>query len=376
MILYISVAVLSVLVGTKIMSKPAMIYNNINNDSRQSVVNRICLAGLFTLLFLVAALRIATGNDYYTYISHFHDIYYGIYTVTEEGFNYIAAFIYWFFNSECYLIVFALFAGLTVYLFLKGIYEQSSDFVLSLFLYMTLGLYFQCFNTVRYYFALSIVFVGMKYVVKRDYPKFILMILIAALFHKTALITIPLFIIARLPWKKWQVALVSMVCLVAPFFKNQIITIILKLYPSYRYEEEYLAAGGLSVVNILRCLLIFGICILFYKDAIKDNETNRLYFYLNYGALICYSCFYFIPFVSRLGYYLNISNILLIPAIVCSIKDSNKKNIFKALVIIGGILYFAFFLREAYGDFVKILPYDTWLTKPIEFIPLEKAIYK
>lgn len=80
-------------------------------------------------------------------------------------------------------------------------YDQSVDFTLSFALFMLLGLYFRTFNTVRYYFVLAVTLYSLRYVLKREYGKFVLLILLAALFHKSVLVVIPLYLIAALPWK-------------------------------------------------------------------------------------------------------------------------------------------------------------------------------
>lgn len=372
MILYIAVATLSVLLASRVTTLPQ---SNTVCITRRRVMNRIILVGLFTLLFLVSALRIHTGNDYYTYVARFHDISYGIYVVTEKGFNALVKLIYWFFNTECYLYVFALFAALTIFVFLEGMYKQSSDFALTFFLFMTLGLYYQSFNTVRYYFALAIVLYAHRFVTEKKYISFVVTILIASLFHKSTLVCIPVFLLAIVPWKKWHVILLGLMSPLGIVLKGPIMDLLVRLYPSYRYEEEYLAGGSFSVVNVARCLAVLVLCLIFYKDAIKDNRSNRFYFYLNYAALLLYSFFFYIPFVSRIGYYFNICHILLIPGVLTKIKDDRKRRIFTALVILAGIMYFALFLRQAPADEIKILPYFSWLFEDFDFIPLQPVIY-
>lgn len=372
MILYIAVATLSILLASRVTAIPQ---SNTTYLTRRVVMNRIILVGLFTLLFLVSALRIHTGNDYYTYISRFHDIHYGIYVVTEKGFNYLVKALYWFFDSECYLYVFALFAGLTVLVFLEGMYKQSRDFAMTFFLFMTLGLYFQSFNTVRYYFALAIVLYSHRFVTEKKYIRFIVTILVASLFHKSTLVCIPVFLLANMNWKRWHVVAISCISVFGLILRGPLMDIFVRLYPSYRYEEEYLAGGTLSIVNIFRCGAVLVLCLMFWNETVKEDKNNKFYFYLNFAALLLYTFFFYIPFVSRIGYYLNISNILLIPGVIRLIKDDRKRRVIQLLVVLAGILYFAFFLRKAYGVFVKVLPYSTWLFEDFEFLPLEPVIY-
>lgn len=369
MILYILLTMVTMLVATKIVSLQK---ENINVQEK-SVVNRICLAGLFTLLFLPAVLRINTGNDYPTYIERFHDIYRHNYVVTEKGFNAVVTFIYWFCNSENYLVVFGVFAALTIFIFLMAMYKQSADFKMTFYMYMTFGLYFQCYNTVRYYFALSIVFFAMRYAIKKDYIKFLLLVLVAMLFHKTSIAVIPIYILSGIKWKKWALPVITAFSLTGIIFKSQYMALFLRLYPSYLEEEEYINAGGLSLPNIIRCFLVLCVCIYFYKDAIKDNDENRFYFYLNYAGFLAYTFFYFVPFVSRLGYYMNICHILMFPSMIKCIKDEKKKKYFTIGVYVVGAAYFLWFLWfKANDPEIKILPYHTWLFNDVLFDALDK----
>lgn len=372
MILYIAVATLSVLLASRVTAIPQ---SNTKCLTRGILMNRIILVGLFMLLFLVSSLRISTGNDYSTYVARFHDISYGIYVVTEKGFNALVKLVYWFFNTECYLYVFAMFAGLTVFVFLEGMYKQSTDFAMTFFLFMALGLYYQSFNTVRYYFALAIILYSYRYVTEKKYISFVITILIASLFHKSTLVCLPIFLLAIVPWKKWQVIALGVISPLGLVLRGPIMDILVRLYPSYKYEEEYLAGGNISYINIARSVAVFVLCLLFYKETIKDDRRNRFYFYLNYAALLLYSFFFYIPFVSRIGYYLNISHILLIPGVLTKIKDDRKRRLLTFLVVMAGILYFVMFLRKAPGDEIKILPYFSWLFEDFNFIDLEPVIY-
>lgn len=342
---------------------------------RQGKLDQICMTALFLLLAGASALRIYTGNDYQTYISHFHDIYRGNYVVTERGFNLIVTAVYTFFQKECYLVIFALFALLTVGVFLKALYDQSVDFPMSFFLFMMLGTYFQTYNTVRYYFALAIVLYSMRYVIRKQYIRFLITILIASLFHKTALIAIPLYLLAAIRWKWQHLMIAGLLAVSGLFFQEQYMALFIRLYPSYVNEEEYLASGGFSIVNVFRCaaVLLFSLYALKWdKEWYVDREL-RFYFQLNLGALALYLCFSFVPFLSRIGYYLNISHLFFLPILLRGIPEKaqllivgkmgnvSKKRICRYLILLAGVIYFLMFLYKATAVNVRILPYHSWL---------------
>ena len=356
-ILYIMISLIAVMIAGKVKNTAGSAYPA---ASRQDYVNVISLTALFLVLFIPSALRIHTGNDYFTYIIRFHDAYTGNHIVTEPGFNLIIKAVYSFLGKEIFLLIFAIFAFLTVLAFIRGMYLLSEDFAMTVFLFMTLGLYFQTYNTVRYYLALGILLISMYHAVKGNHLKFIILVLLASLFHKTAVCVLLFYPFCRLKWNKVLIAILGLGGISGLIFKEQYLALFLRVYPSYVNEEEYLNSGSISWVNILRCLAVLALCIYFYRPVIKENEQLLFYMKLNTLALIFYGCFSFVPFASRIGYYLNISQILLIPGIIKGL-DEKKKKYLTIMVAAAGIVYFAFFLYKAFGDVVRVLPYSTWL---------------
>lgn len=341
--------------------------------NRRSFLNGTALLFLFMVLTGLAALRIDVGNDYGNYVNTFHEIYVGGYVVTEPGFNLLVSFLYTLSGGENYLLVFGFFAAATTFLFLKAMYDQSLDFPLSFALFMLLGLYFRTFNTVRYYFVLAITLYSLRYVLKREYGKFMLLILGAALFHKSVLVVIPLYLIALLPWKKWQVAIGAVFAISLPLFQDFWMEILLKLYPSYQntvYLEQGTGLEG-SLMGIVRCaaVLLLG---LFGWRAMKESQANLFYFKLNLLGLALYTCASFVPLVSRLGYYLITPHLLLVPGILYGMKKTEKKPgrrvVLYGAVILFSTLYFGIFLLTAHQVGVRVLPYHTWVFTEREWL--------
>lgn len=371
MLIYILLTIVTIFISRFVYS-PAGGRDYRFNNSRQGIVNRICLTAVFLMLFLVSALRVSTGNDYNNYIVKFHDAYTDYCVVTEPGFNWLVKIIYSFFNGEHYLIVFAVMAFVTILAFMKAIYDQSRDFTLSFFLFMTLGFYFQSINTVRYYLALGLVFYSMKYLFRKQYISFIAIVILASLFHKTALIVIPIYLLATVKWKRWQLLIMALLSLTGLFLGDFYLKLLLILYPSYLQSEEYLAGSGISIASILRCILVIGFAILVYKDAVENKSIVRFYYYLNLLALVIYTCFSFMPFLSRISYYLMVSQIVLLPSLLADIKDEKKRKLIKGIIIVGCVLYFAAFLYKAYDPSIKILPYSSWLDSEIDIVAVKR----
>lgn len=335
--------------------------------TRQQILNRLCLVSVFLLLFIVSALRLNVGNDYAKYVEFMHLIRCDAVVPTEFGFNWVVKALYWISGYENYLLVFAVFAFATIFLFMKAIYEQADSFPFSFFLFMALGYYFQTFNTVRYYLALAIALYAIPYVLRKEWVKFVLLILLGATMHKSLLVVLPLYLLASVCWKRWQLVLGAVFCTTFFFFQDFYLKLVIWLYPTYE-DTEYLE-GGTSVVNILRCTAVLVLALLCYKKSIRDHVRNRFYFYCNLGALVMYVCCSFLPIISRIGYYLTITHILFIPALIKDMDNKTFRRFCTAGVILAGILYFAvFILMKAGENGLRILPYQTFLFH--EMVPI------
>lgn len=329
------------------------------NMTRQQACNRICLLSIFTLLFLVSACRYQVGNDYSRYEEFFHLIPLKQVVPTEFGFNLIVRIMQTIFGIDTKLTIFALFAFVTIFFMVKAVYEQSDDFLFSFFLFMTLSYYFQSLNTVRYYFAWAIAVFSMKYVLKKEYGKFVLLILLTATVHKSVLLVIPVYFLANRAIKRWQFGVLLLLAASGLVFRDLYLKIVIFLYPSY--ENTVYLDGGTSFINILRIIGVFVLTLLYYRQAVEGNEKNRFYFNLNVFALLLYTCASFLPEISRIGYYMTAGHIFLLPSLVNHIEKTGQKKFWKVIIIGAAVLYFAVFLIKAQDLLVRIVPYHTWI---------------
>lgn len=364
MIIYSSLFVITVLVAC-LVNNHAVSHQNaygLARADRQQYLNRACMGLLFVLLFLVAFCRYELGNDYKRYLEFFRLISKNQYVPTEPGFNAAVRVMQFLFGSETYLSIFAFCAAFTIALMLKALYDLSESFAFSFFLFMSFGYFFYSMNSVRYYMAASLAFVSMKYVLKRQYGKFLLLILLAASFHKSALVAVFVYFLANRSYKKWQYALFVSLMASALVLEEFYLKIILVFYPTY--ENSELLDGGTSVTNILRCGAVLLFSLLYYKDAVRDNVQIRFYHHLNLTAFLLYTCCSFLPEISRIGYYMTAGHIFLIPMIVNRIPDERKKKMWKLVIAAAAVLYFAAFLYKAYDPLIKLLPYRTWFFEP------------
>lgn len=334
---------------------------------------------LFVVLAIPAVLRQAVGNDYMRYVEIFHlaDDYQVV--PTEPGFNTLVRIIYSLCGYENYLLVFAVYAIATIALFLAAIWQQSEDFFASFALFMLFGYYFQSYNTMRYYFALSIVIFSIRYFLERNYPAFITLVVFASLFHKSMLAVLILYPMAVHVWKIWQMIPFAAVLVSMPLCQDFWNKVILKLYPSYNNTTGFIGAASVSWGNIARCaaVLILGICVMRrhvnLRSTLQRERKLRFYMQANAMGLLIYIFGAFIPEVSRICYMLTLTQIFFIPALIRMVPQQ-KARLRRALVILTAVCavaVFGAFLHNAWAQDVRILPYKTFLFHELPGTPSE-----
>ncbi len=334
---------------------------------RIRVRNGALQVGIYLLMAGVSACRIAVGNDYWVYAENFRLIAQGRYVSSEPGFNLVVKWMQLLFGYDRYLPVFALFSCLTVFLFLKALHDQAVWYSFSLFLLLTGGYYFSSLNSVRYYLALSAALFSMKYVLRGDYVRFLCLIGGAALFHKSVLLVIPVYLLARLlseiEWKPLYTGLAAGFAVSLSLGQDIYRRIIFYFYPFY--ENSDFDRGEISWINIGKCAAVLLVCLVCGRRSLQRGSAGRFYFVLNLMGLATYTFGSFIPEVSRVGYYMIVSQVLLLPGVLWEKEEDRLREGIRRFALAGSAAgfaaYFAMFLLRAYDVSNRLLPYRNWI---------------
>ena len=362
MILYILVTALTALTACFVSSAYVGKPNRVLAATRQEALNCILLVGIFMTLFVLSALRIGIGNDYWTYRYNFLHIISGDTKVSYEiGFKALVKILQGLFGYDNYRVVFAFMAFATCAFFVKGLFDNSDWFAMSFFLFMANGFYFMSFTNVRYYFAIAVCLYAMKFLFRKNFAKFVFWILFAAFFHKSVLLTIPVFLAAYyLKWTRKTLWLIPISCAVLVLGKIGVRRLVFFFYPYYE-GDLILDVESVSYVNIAKCFAILVFALIYYKKAIRGNPKAETIFNLNLFAFIIYSFGYYIPETSRVCYYMVVGHVFLIPIILGSIENRKQRRIFTGTVLLCYAAYFLVFLVRSRESTVMLLPYLTWL---------------
>ncbi len=360
-LIYIAIAVLAIITAGYAGMLPA------------GVRRRGAVIFLFLLLFVPAALRQGIGNDYYRYAAFMHLVVSNAYVPTEWGFNTVVRVIYGLCGYENYLLVFAVFAAVTLFIFLKAICREAEDLAASFALFMLFGYYFNCYNTVRYYLALSIALLALGFIRRKEYVWFVIAVAAAASFHKSALVLVLLYPLCMIRWKRVPLIVLTAAGAVLSLFRSFWTGVFLRLYPSYEGTGFFEAAKP-GYAGIARCLAILLLAVLAVyfcggreKSGIRritgESIIDHYYARMNYMALAIYVFGWFVPEISRIGHYLTITHIFYIPQILSYVRERDERlyRRFRAAVFAAAVLYFAAFLYKAWSPDISLLPYRTFL---------------
>lgn len=135
----------------------------------------------------------------------------------DKGFYFLSAVIKCIVGnrSVVYLFIIAVLqAGMLFYVYRK----YSSRYLVSFFLFIASTDYISwLFNGIRQFLAVTITFIGIKFILDKKYAKAIILILIASLMHQSALLVIPFIFIAQgKAWnKKTLLFMVAVIVIVA-----------------------------------------------------------------------------------------------------------------------------------------------------------------
>lgn len=250
-------------------------------------------------------------------------------------------------DSQSLIFICAFVTNLSFVLF---IYKYSKDFTFSIFLYITSGMFFTSMNIVRQYLAIAIILFGFKYIISKDIKKFSLYVLIAFLFHKSAISALFFYyilnsnIIEKHKVFSFFIIILSMIGFdsILQLFSNS-------LYG--HYAESFSEMGyGSSFIRIT-FYSIFYIIILWKEKLIRYMmNIDKIFFnsiFVSWGILLLSGIY---VFVARLDYF-NCCSLLLIPMIpYCFTKRDRilvKSGIYCLFFIFGWYLTLNFNIQNS-----------------------------
>lgn len=250
-----------------------------------------------------------------------------------------------------YFILTSLIIVFSIYVLIN---KYSVNKWMSLILFVTFPLfYLNSMSVIRFFVALSISIFGLRYIEKKSFIKYLAVIFIATLFHKTALFCIVFYFVDKINFNRLQYIL-FLCC--SPLFGLLFKFTTLKFFPVYQnyFNKANNQEGTKAIIIIVFVGIISTLCLKY----IKENKAATMYFKFYFIGMCIYLLFASYGTLGhRLSLYGTIYLILLIPYLIKSVCIYPKWicNLLVYLVFCLSFIYTLYVGAEAY------LPYSIFL---------------
>ena len=300
------------------------------------------------ILGIISACRYTPYGDFYNncivFIKTKYMSWREIISYSEFGHQLFRKFITLFTdNPQWYYAITSFFIILS---FLIFIYRYSQNIYLSVFLFVTLGLYFTAHNITAQYMAISICLYSVPYLLKRNFFKFTIIVLIAMSFHISAIIFFPIYFLSNVKFSKKVFLFYLLSIIIIQLFFSELLVLVQKFIYS-EYTNESYGMDKSNILNIILPSLMFILCIFGNKKrsrVLENDITNeRLNNIMTHMGIISFQCGLLsvtkVLMMSRVGAYFTVSYLILIPFTIAGCKKRDK-TLIHLLTVVLAIIYF------------------------------------
>lgn len=295
---------------------------------RISVQKGIVSLAIIIPLWFVMGLRYNIGSDYRAYENIFQ------LARRYNTNNYRMELGYYYLNraagyiSENPQIIFFLTAFLIVFFLFKGIEKNNGSMYYGVLGYIGLGYYFYAMNIQRQYVAIMIMLYAFYFLEKKKLWEYIICVAIAASFHMSAIIWLPVyFAINYMPTKIFYIGSLTS-ALLFNRFSNYLLNVlaIIGFYTVQITRNKSFFREHISVSNIV-LLGTFLICgVIFRKQLQISNEKIDLKYKAVWLAFLIYTFFYLLgSAATRIAVYLSPVSLLIISDIISCFDIHTRK---------------------------------------------------
>lgn len=275
----------------------------------------------------------------------------------DQGFYLLASLIKIFITSDktIYFCILATIQGLFLVRFYR---KYSTSYVTSIFLFIASTDYISwMYNGVRQFTAVTITLLAFEWILKKKYVQVISIILVASLFHQSALIILPfIFICQGKAWNKKTLFFITLIIIVVAGIES--FTGILNSalaetqYQNVVSDWQSFEDDG---TNILRVLVytVPTILALLGKKKI-EQENNKVINYCVNMSLIS-TGFYIVSmftsgiFIGRIPIYFSLFNYILLPWEIKNLFEWKSRTLMWLFMILGYLGFYYYSIYYAWG---------------------------
>lgn len=364
---------------------------------------KIYVVSCFVLLILVAGLRsYSIGIDLERHYARNFSIiantdwknlskftYVGGY---DMGFVVFCKFIsYLSSDPQCLIMISSI---ITFGLIGRYIYLYSDDVALETFLFFSSMIYFMYLNIVAQALAIAIVVLGLDRLVKKQYLRFILWVVLASTMHSSAIVCVLFVPLSILPLKRKYVFRYIILVIVAMLGFEQVInyvfTHVFTNFSYYLTNSSYIDGRGVSlskfnlfqILFTVMCVVIPYVCLYHGRETINSYQVekwklkkykgilklkkeimelsylnNNFYMYVAITGIVCRVLITKMAIMERMGYYFYFMGFSILCRATESIENKGNKRIILTCIYIFMFFFFMLFGKSAGEQSYGVVPY-------------------
>lgn len=299
------------------------------------------------LIVLLALRDPSVGTDVYRYLDYFANARHGL-TDSRFEIGFVALLTLARSMSgdpQLFLLIVAIASVVPVAVFIE---RESRQPLLSWTVYITLGFYGFVFSGLRQAIALGLTTMAISYVRRRSLPKFLICVLIASMFHASALIFLPAYWVYRLRLRGFMIVAYVGLVVVLFVFREQLFEFTVQyVYSSF----EVVRSTAYSW--LLLSALIVGLSSTRLRALRSPGERSAGLFNLALAGVTLMIFASVGTNVMRMADYYYIAVIALIPAVVETVSRRYRPLalVFVVLCLLG--IYVIIMMESPYS----IVPY-------------------
>lgn len=321
MIIYIGLFLITLILGIILTGK---------NPSNAKKIAYLIIS--FGLMYFITVFRYGLGNDYFSYMRIFDEIasndlgtaltlgYEPLFVVLTKAITLIST------NPE---IMYGIYAVLILAPVAFAIYKYSDKVWLSVIVYICLTFFYTQLSFIRQSMAVSVLILAYGFMKKRKIVPVLIMAVVAALFHYTALVFIPFYLLSLIkPTKKSLITYSSIsvgtliTCLIMKavgenplnILANIVTAVTGKDYTGYIGSQWF--ENGFGVQYLIMPLAVLALVMISYFLGWKERKESDMLLWLTLMNASLWSFITYAFIVERFSMFIFIFAVFTIPSVL------------------------------------------------------------
>lgn len=240
------------------------------------------------------------------------------------------------YNIVPFMFIIAVFTIIPIITYFRN---ESKNAWFSLFLLLTIGSFWTCFNTSRQYLAAALYIFSYKYIQRKQFFKYLLSVCFISLIHMSTIVMIPFYWLLNIRLDFEKKALKSLVLMlfiiVGVIFATRIVRSVVP--PSLMLVE--LMRDHNSPAQLIRPFAVLMLLLLNLRHIDLNSHNDNFIFNCTFFYFIIFSMTLSFKIFQRWSYFLVFPTLIAVPNIISRIKSKDERLFYYIVFLIFPLIY-------------------------------------